>query len=260
MHRLLVLCLSFLALALLSGRAAATTALYEQGVAAFEKKDWPAAREAFEAVIEKDQLVSNDLLFNLGNTLFREERLGSAALWYRRALLLDPRDAAAKQNLRLIQRRTGALEFAPSTGRSVAALMKHRHWRWALAAAAWTGTLALAALLFLQLRGTARTWAGVLLALAVPATALAAWGARARLNPAEATRRAIVTQSETSALAAPTDTAGVIIDLPPGSEVAVREARDTWSYVEIPGDQPRVGWVRSKALTPLWPYSPALIQ
>jgi tetratricopeptide (TPR) repeat protein len=249
-----------LLLALLAGRARATTENYQRGVAAFEKKDWPAAREAFESVIEKDQMLSNDLLFNLGNTLFREEKPGLAALWYRRALLLDPRDPAARQNLRLIQRRTGALEFATSPGRTLAASMKHRHWRWALAGAAWTGVLAAAALVFLRLRGAARGWAWLLLALSAPATAIAAWGASARLDPGAVSRRAIVTQTEAAALAAPTDTAGLIIDLPPATEVIVRESRETWSYIEVPGDQARVGWVRTRALTPLWPYSPALIE
>jgi tetratricopeptide (TPR) repeat protein len=246
--------------ALLHFPAEAVTAHFEQGVAAFEKRDWSAAREAFEAVIEKDQQISNDLLFNLGNTQFREERLGPAALWYRRALLMDPRDAAARQNLRLIQRRTGALEFPASAGSTVAALMKHRYWRWALAGAVWSGLLAIGALCFLQLRGATRAWAWAVFALAVPAAAFSAWGARSRLHPDQAEHRAIVTRAESSALAAPTETAGVIIDLPPGSEVAVREARDTWSYIEIPGDPPRVGWIRSHALSPLWPYSPELIQ
>lgn len=255
-----IFCFLLLTLVLGSGPAGAVTANYERGVAAFEKKDWPAAREAFEAVIEKDQMISNELLFNLGNTLFREEDPGQAALWYRRALLLDPRDAAARQNLRLLQRRTGALEQPPALGRTVASWLKHSQWRWVLAASAWTGVLAAGALVFLRLRGAARGWAWTLLALALPATAVAAWGTLARLDPGEASRRAVVTAATTSALAAPTDTAGVIIDLPPGSEVVVRESRETWSYVEIPGDQPRVGWVRAKALTPLWPYSPALIE
>jgi len=238
----------------------AMTAHYDRGVAAFANKDWPAAREAFEAVIENDQIISNDLLFNLGNTLFREDNLGHAALWYRRALLLDPRDTAARQNLRLVQRRTGALEFPTSTGRSVAALMKHQYWQWFLIASAWTTVLALAALACLRLRSTARTATWILVALALPATAFATWGANARLDPGQASRRAVVTRPDAAALAAPTDTAGVIIDLPPGSEVIVRDPRDSWTYVEIPGNPPRVGWVRSRSLTPLWPYSPSLIQ
>ncbi len=249
-----------LLLTLFVTRAGATPAHYEQGLTAFEKKDWPAARQAFESVIEKDQSISNDLLFNLGNTLFREEKPGLAALWYRRALLLDPGDTAARQNLRLLQRRTGALEFAPTTGRTISSLLPHSQWLWTLSATAWTGALALGALVFLRLRGRTRTAAWSLLALAVPATALAAWGARARLGPEEAVRRAIVTQTDTTALAAPTETAGIIIDLPPGSEVVVRENRDNWSYVEIPGSPTRVGWVRRSTLTPLWPYPPELIQ
>ncbi len=249
-----------LMLVLLSGAAGGATAHFDLGVAAFEKKDWPAAREAFEAVIENDQQISSDLCFNLGNTFFREDKPGWAALWYRRALLLDPRDSAARQNVRLIQRRTGALEFAVGAGRTVSSWLKHHEWRWVFAASAWTAVLALAALLCLRLRGAARGWAWTLFVLALPATALAAWGLNARLDPGEASRRAVVTHVSAAALSAPTDTAGVIIDLPPGSEVLVREARESWSYIEIPGSPSRVGWVRSTALTSLWPYSPELVQ
>jgi len=240
--------------------AAAASVHYEKGVAAFEKKDWPAAREAFEAVIEKDEVISGDLLFNLGNTLFREDRPGLAALWYRRALLLDPLDGAARQNLRLLKSRTGFLEFDTSFSQMVSSWLRHRHWMWLAAAAGWTAALALGALACLRLRGNGRVAAWCLVALAVPVAGVAAWGARSRMAPDEVSRRAVVTQGDVAALAAPTDTAGVIIDLPPGSEVIVHEARDVWSYVEVPGDKPRLGWVRGQALSRLWPYSPALVQ
>ena len=76
----------------------------------------------------------------------------------------------------------------------------------------------------------------------------------------DVSRRSVVTAAESSALAAPTDTAEIIIDLPPGSEVLVREVRDEWSFIEVPADERSQGWVRTSALTRLWPYSPALIQ
>jgi tetratricopeptide (TPR) repeat protein len=252
--------LACLLLTLLAGPAHATTENYQRGVTAFEKSDWPTARTAFEAVIDKDQSLSSDLLFNLGNTLFRENQPGRAALWYQRALLLDPRDTAARQNLRLLQRRTGSLSFPPPTGQTVAALMKHDAWRWTATGAAWASALALAALVCLQFRGTPRTALWILLAVSLASTAFSVWGANARLDSAEVAARAIITQPETSALAAPTDTAGVIIDLPPGSEVRIKESREKWSFVEIPGEPLRVGWIRTPAATALWPYPPTLVQ
>ena len=47
-------------------RLQAATDNYSRGIAAFESKDYAAARDAFIAVIESDQKISADLLFNLG--------------------------------------------------------------------------------------------------------------------------------------------------------------------------------------------------
>ena len=49
-------------------------------------------------------------------------------------------------------------------------------------------------------------------------------------------------------------------DLPPGSEVRIKESREKWSFVEIPGEPLRVGWIRTPAATALWPYPPTLVQ
>lgn len=257
MPRFLIFCLLLLSLTPL---AFSSSAHYLDGLAAFEKKDFAAAKASFEAAIEKDQIISSDLLFNLGNTLFRLGDPGAAALWYRRALLLDPRDHAARQNLRLLQRRTGALVFDETLGLRVASWLKHTQWLWVFAAASWAAILALAILLFLKPRRSAKAWGWPLFSLAFLVAAASAAGVWGRLPGSEVAQRAVITQSGAAALAAPTETAGVIIDLPPGSEVAVKESRDIWSYVEIPGTPARVGWVRRQNLSPLWPYSSALVE
>ena len=259
MPRPIPILLLLLLTALLSRGETTGPSHYEQGVAAFEKKDWPAAREAFEAVIEKDQLISGDLLFNLGNTLFREEKPGLAALWYRRAVLLNPLDGAARQNLRLLRGRTGFHEFDTNLSQTIASVLKHSQWKWLAAGAGWATALALGALLFLRLRGGAQILAWCLAALGAPLAGVALWGAAASRTPEDVSRRAVVTQADVAVLSAPTETAGVIIDVPPGSEVIVHETRETWSYVEVPGDQPRFGWVRGQSLARLWPYSPSLL-
>jgi hypothetical protein len=238
--------------ALASPRAAADG--FDQGVEAFEKKDYAAARDHFVSVIESEQRISADLLFNLGNTLFRLDDPGAAALWYRRGLLLAPTDAALRQNLRLVGRLTGFLEFGSEIRGSFPWLAR------GAIAAGWLAAICLAAVVFLRPERRARAWLwagfGVFAVVAGAAVAVL-WK---RVSPDELARRAVVTRDEVAALAAPTPTAGVIMDLPAGSEVSVREARETWSYVEIPGDPARVGWVRREALTPLWPYPRELIR
>ena len=227
---------------------------YSRGVTAFEMKDYPAARDAFSAVIESDQRISADLLFNLGNTCFRLDDPGTAALWYRRALLLAPGDFGARQNLRLIGRLTGFVQFG-SEIRGAFPLVT----RGAIVGG-WLAAICLAALLFLRPGRRSRLWLWLGFATCLVGTATALAILWKRVPPSELARRAVITKNGFAALAAPTPTAGVIIDLPAGSEVSVKEARESWSFVEIPGDPARVGWVRREALATLWPYSPELIK
>ncbi len=238
---------------------------FQQGVEAFELKNFAEAKDALLSVVEKEQLFSPDLGFYLGNTFFRLDEFGRAALWYRRALVRDPGDPALRQNLRLIQRRTGALEFQPTFGMKLAGLMKHREWRWLFAGGVWLAALAATALVFTT-TGRRHRWlfAGVAVVAGL-AAGVAAWGVWGRVPVEEIARRAVVVQAGAVAQAAPTGTAGVIIDLPPGSEVTVTEERDAWTCVTIPGAPERgvperVGWVRREALERLWPYAEELVE
>jgi tetratricopeptide (TPR) repeat protein len=239
-------------------RAAAENSNYAAGVAAFQKKNFPDAREKFLAVVESDRQVSGDLFFNLGNTVFRLDRPGEAALWYRRALLLNPTDQAARQNLRLLRRRAGFLEFEPDGLIWFAGLTKHTHWRIMLLSSLWLGAVCLAALIFLTPGRRSKVWWWSGFAVSVAGAIFGAIGTWGRLQDDRLHRRAVITANGTSALAAPTDTAAVIIDLPPGSEVSLRQERDLWAYAELPGD--RVGWVKKESLTRLWPYSVELVE
>jgi hypothetical protein len=231
---------------------------YKQGTEAFARKDFAAARDAFMAVIEKDRKISADLLFNLGNTHFRLEQPGEAALWYRRALVLDPTDAAAGQNLRLIRRRAGFIEFEPSVVQAFSRLQKPHHWMTALASLSWFAAVCVSAVVFLQPKGRLRAWCWGGFAVALGLAAVAAVGVWGRLDDDRLVRRSVVTGAGVSAFTAPTDTAAVVIDLPAGSEVSRLDEREHWIYASLPGQ--RVGWVKKDSLARLWPYSPAVIE
>jgi hypothetical protein len=75
-------------------RKAMDSASRPDRVAAFRR-----AERAFEAAIRAGA-VNGDLYANLGNAALQGERLGPAILAYRRALLVDPGNARARQNLR----------------------------------------------------------------------------------------------------------------------------------------------------------------
>ena len=49
-------------------------------------------------------MVDARLLYDLGNTCFKSDRLGEAILWYERARLLSPRDEDVGANLHFASR------------------------------------------------------------------------------------------------------------------------------------------------------------
>jgi hypothetical protein len=80
---------------------------------------------------------------------------------------------------------------------------------------------------------------------------------------------AVVTAPGTKAYTSATVTSGMVIPLPPGSEVRKIEDRGAWCYVEIPSPasqqgsldlDPLRGWVQMNALTPFWPYDPGYLE
>lgn len=234
----------------------AAPATFQTATEAFKNKDFAAARDAFLATIEAGGKISPDLCFNLANTYFRLDSPGEAALWYRRALLLDPTDTGARQNLRVIRQRVGFHEFQPSTIGWIASRLRHSVWRWIFMATVWSALVVVAALIFLQPRR--RGWLWMSLGFLIFVALISGAGFFGRDAFRQSPAAAVIVKPGTQALTAPADTAGVVIDLPPGTEVVIREERETWAYVEIPGE--RVGWIPKEAATRLWPYSPALIE
>jgi len=85
---------------------------FERANVAFEQGDFTAAEKEYRRLVEAGH-ASEQLFFNLGNAVYRQDRLGEAALWFQRALVLDPRMPEARQNLRVLKHRAGYLEFEP---------------------------------------------------------------------------------------------------------------------------------------------------
>lgn len=79
---------------------------YNRGCAAFQRGDDEAALAAFASVLRRaeDEGMRFRAAFNLGNIAFRQEEYGTAADWYRRALLIRPGSEDARHNLELVLR------------------------------------------------------------------------------------------------------------------------------------------------------------
>ena len=74
----------------------AANTFYKQG-------DYPAALEQMQIALQfiNEEALAESSFFNIGNTLFNSQDLGTAIEAYKQALLIDPTDQDAKYNLEL---------------------------------------------------------------------------------------------------------------------------------------------------------------
>lgn len=75
---------------------------------AYRNQDFKRSIELYEEAVSlglKENKISSQLYYNLGNAYFRDNQLGKAILNYERALLLDPGDGDIRHNLRFANNR-----------------------------------------------------------------------------------------------------------------------------------------------------------
>lgn len=196
-----------------------------------------------------DRLGPTDVLAQqMGNAHARAGESGKAALWYVRALRANPGMSEAAQNLGVVMRRTGALEFETGwpavLGRFVAP------WLTACAAAAlfWAGVLLFA------LRIRRSLMKGMPLSpkrlLPLPGCllmlGLLLWQvvyARQCEVRSGVLGDAIVVEEGGVVRASPDSSSAALIEVPPGTQLRLEKPRGAWSYVEVPGALH--GWVSS---------------
>lgn len=80
--------------------------LFEKGIIAYNQGDFYQAIDYFQKEINakaEENLEAPELYYNLGNAYYRTQNLGYARLYYEKALLLDPNNEKAKQNIKFLQ-------------------------------------------------------------------------------------------------------------------------------------------------------------
>lgn len=87
-----------LSLAALPARADLTDDVWKRGNDAYLRGDYAAAVAAYEQ-LDRQQVVSAELAFNLGNAYYRQGQLGRAIWCWERALAIDPDQEDARYNL-----------------------------------------------------------------------------------------------------------------------------------------------------------------
>jgi hypothetical protein len=223
------------------------------GNRAYEDGRFADANQVYRSLISQGQ-VSEELFLNLGNVSYRLNQPGEAALWYRRALVLNPRFAEARQNLRVIKGKTGYHEFELKGVDAWLARLSPGELIAMLTAGLWIALLIVAAsVVFRRLRD----WRPLLyitggLSLAVAIASF--WGLNRQRTQLDADDLAIVTGNDATALTGPVPDAEKVVDLPPGSELQILQRSGPWTYVAIPPELR--GWVRSESMAPVIWYGP----
>ena len=84
--------------AVISVLTAAAQTLTEQAEAAYNNDDYNKALQLYQQAA-KDEGTSSELFYNIGNVYYKLDKNGMAILYYERALLLDPNNQDARNNL-----------------------------------------------------------------------------------------------------------------------------------------------------------------
>jgi hypothetical protein len=215
--------------------------------------DWTGAAKDYATIVERFEVEDPALYHNLGNACFRGGAYGSAILYYKRALKLEPDARLAallEQNLdaarRTLQARyrassDAALVYGDPSG--VAYQLTHLFGETAIAvifAALWLVFFALLALR--RLRPRAR-WPGRLavpVGLVTAVAGLLVWGRLAT----DASQRVGVVVSAEAMLRDGKHEVAQGKALPEGLEVRIIEGDASWTEVELAGG--RRGWVAAK--------------
>lgn len=215
--------------------------------ALFESGKFEEAAKAYESMV-KNGFGSPDVLFNLGTARFRAEQRGQAALAWRQALVINPRHIESRQNLGFLGRKTGFIEYQ-EIGSYFGDFFSANTWYTALTASIWVLVLSIASLIFIRPKGTVFVVPVMLAVLSVCAIGTSAFAIQRAESHIPAENIAVITEEETKAYAEPSTTAASVISLPPGSEIKILLDRESWYYVDIPGELR--GWVPSKAAAKL---------
>lgn len=191
---------------------------------------------------------SAELLFNLGNAYYRQQDPGRAALCYRRAHYLRPRDPDIRANLRFASQSKGAIY--PEAGRLSRLLGHVAFTEWVVTACLAYGALAVTLGLYFTWRAARpalrRLAAACALLLLLSGIGLGQWIALF-VRP-----EVVVLDGDQKALFAPLEGSTAHFALPVGAIARTEEVSGAWVKVSY---NKQSGWIRASTCLPVctWP-------
>lgn len=224
--------------------------LWDMANTAYINTDYRAAIDAYDRILARG-VASAKLYYNLANACFKDDRLGSAILFYKRALRLSPGDEDIRYNLEVAQARTkdnieAIPEFFLTTW--VRAL---RHTMgctaWSIVSLAALVVLFACFLLYLlspRLGLRKAGFYGTLAAFAV--CVVTTWFAVAERREMLSEDGAVVMVASTAVKSSPDKSSTDLFVLHEGTEVTVTGRLDNWCEVVIADG--KKGWLECKKI------------
>ena len=211
---------------------------------AFAGGQYQAAAQGYQAVLAQNGY-SAPVLFDLGNSYYREGDFAQAILAYERAQLLAPNDADLAANLAQARKLAGIPAPDPRWSDPITRLCSTSGWAW-VGCGAWTVLcLGLLARRIWPLRRTLFFLSGAASALVL----IAAIGAEVLLSGQ--LRQAVVVDKHASVLISPFPAAQAVFSPTPGDVVSVQKKYHDFRFVT--DSSGRSGWIAKTQITPIVP-------
>jgi len=232
----------FLAIATMLVPMRAPAASLDDANRAFVEGNYRESTQDYQAVLA-EKGYSAPVLFDLGNSLFREGNLAQAILAYKRAQLLAPNDPDIAANLEVAQKQAGVAVAEPQWSDKLTGFLSASGWAW-LGFAAWS---VLCVTFFLrsilpQRRSLLSLSAAVsflVLATAIAASVVSSWG----LN------QAVVVDKNAAVLISPFPAAQTVFTPAPGETVTVQEAHN--DFLRVTDRSGHSGWIAKAQVEPV---------
>ncbi len=210
----------------------------------FAGGQYHAATLGFQAVLAESGY-SAPVLFDLGNSYYREGNFPQAILAYQRARWLSPNDPEVTANLQLAQKQAGIADAAPQTYEKLTGLLSASGWGW-LACATWTLLcVSLLARMAVPQRRSVFTFCAVLsifvLIDSIAAIALSS----------DPLHQAVVIDKNASALISPFPSAQTVFSPSPGETLTVQKSYD--DFLLVKDSAGHTGWISKMQITPIVP-------
>jgi tetratricopeptide (TPR) repeat protein len=211
---------------------------------AFAEGHYHASTLGFQAVLAQEGY-SAPVLFDLGNSYYREGNFAQAILVYKQAQWLSPNDPDIAANLLLAQKQAGVPTTEPSRYEKISRVLSASGWAW-VGSGAWT--LLCASLLARTIRPRRRA----LFSLSGAAGAFVFLVAvAAMVISSDELRQAVVVDKNASALISPFPAAQMVFSPSPGETVTVQKAYD--DYLLVKDAAGHTGWISKTQVAPIIP-------